>query len=389
MFQVYKKLLYLFAALLLAATIAACSTDENASAPKEPDNAQTEQPEPVKEPEPKPEPKPEPEPAKEPEPQPEPAKPAQPEPSTDPYNIALASNGTTVEVDSYYSNYTKDPINDGYRVEDFLGPHDVAWASSLEGDGHWVEFTFPEPKTPERVDIYWGELHASQEIHLQVLQDGEWVTVHTWTNDEGNMLMTQMEIEEPVETTAFRIFQEKDKGPVAYRDPNILWISEVEIYEPNRSSPRKDIKNIALASNGATVAVDSTHSSYTLDPINDGLRLEEYLSWKEVAWASTLEGDNHWVEFTFPEPKTPRRVDIYWSERNIPSQEIQIQVPDNGDWKTIQTWSTDELSMVMVSIEIENPVETNKLRLFQDKDKGPIDYSNPNIMWMSEVEIYE
>lgn len=156
------------------------------------------------------------------------------EPSKDPLNIALASNGATVRVDSNYTSYGPEPLNDGYRHESFLSWSEIAWASSLQGDNHWVEITFPEVKEPKKVAVYWaldvGQYYSSQEVHLQVMTADGWKTVKTIT-PESRTPVSVIELDETVKTNAVRLFQEKNKGPVNYSHPNIMWISEIEVYE--------------------------------------------------------------------------------------------------------------------------------------------------------------
>jgi len=158
-----------------------------------------------------------------------------PDPRRDPNNIALATNGAVVRVDSLYENYSEEPLNDGYRHESALVWYEIAWASSTEGDNHWVEIEFPGVKKPRKVDIYWaldfGEYKTSKEVAIQAKVNGDWVTLGKVVEPEGFKEMSTFEIDEPVETNAIRIFQEKDQGPVNYPSPNIMWISEIEIFE--------------------------------------------------------------------------------------------------------------------------------------------------------------
>lgn len=157
-----------------------------------------------------------------------------PEPYTDPLNIALAANGAVVHVDSSFPNYNAIPLNDGYRNEEFLTWQEVAWASSVQGD-HWVEVAFPELKMPKTVDIYWafdtGEYYASQAVAIQVKVNGDWITVETLVIANPNTAVSSIELDGDIETAAIRLFQEEDQGPGNYTNPNIMWISEIEIYE--------------------------------------------------------------------------------------------------------------------------------------------------------------
>ncbi|HEX7056029.1 MAG TPA: discoidin domain-containing protein, partial [Bacilli bacterium] len=158
-----------------------------------------------------------------------------PDPSTDPNNLALASNGAVVEVDSTFPNYTKTPLNDGYRNEPTLTWDEIAWASGLIGDNHWAEIKLPKQANIGRVDIYWaldnGQYMTSQECEIQVKKNGEWVTVQKVAEPEGNKELSSIKLENPVQADDIRIWQNSGKGPLNYPNPNIIWIAEIEIYE--------------------------------------------------------------------------------------------------------------------------------------------------------------
>ena len=167
---------------------------------------------------------------------------------------------------------------------------------------------------------------------------------------------------------------------------------ETDMYG-NEPEPLSDPNNVALASNGAKVSVDSNFPHYSPKALNDGFRHETALTWDRIAWASNTTNENHWVEIEFAQKFRLDRIDIYWAIDNgqyFSSQAYEIRYrTDDGTWETFRKVTENEPQKPMSSISFEGAVETDAVQLFQDLNKGPVNYSTPNIMWISEIEIYK
>lgn len=158
----------------------------------------------------------------------------------------------------------------------------------------------------------------------------------------------------------------------------------------NMKEPSQDPANKALASNGASITVDSTFPNYNKKALNDGYRNELTLTWDEIAWASIVNSKDHWVDIQFPAQTQVSRVDIYWAKDHdqfMSSQAYAIQVQKGTDWETVYEGVVDK-NTELSSVVLDKPLDVKGIRLFQWFDKGPTNYTSPNIMWISEVEVY-
>ena len=182
-----------------------------------------------------------------------------------------------------------------------------------------------------------------------------------------------LEVDKPVRNVNVYLLLRGKKGTV--------WFDDIAVMEdPTRAG------NIA---HEAEVAVDSSYSGYTPDPINDGITLTEGLHWTKQAWASTDNDQPHFIDLAFAEPREIDRLIIYWSlDSDIPrtSREIVIQVPDGDGWKTVTT-ATPNTPRPRTAITLDAPVTTDHLRVYQPAGKGSD--LRRGLMWVREIEIFE
>lgn len=139
----------------------------------------------------------------------------------------------------------------------------------------------------------------------------------------------------------------------------------------------------------AVVKVDSCHPSYpSLHPLTDGFKeLSGQGASNDVTWASAEDGSPHWIDITLPEPKPLKEVTVYWAYSGstfFTSRRIQIQVPDNGGWKTVYTSPEDSIPVGRNRTFAFDEVTTNRFRVYQPGNAGP--ESRPGLMWIAEVE---
>jgi len=150
----------------------------------------------------------------------------------DPRRQGNLAREAEVTVDSFFSGYDAEPINDGvvYPPADAHWT-DEAWASAEEDRDHFIELRFAEPRQVGRVAIYWsldaGLPRTSAEVQVQVPEGGSWRTVATATPKEP-VPATVIPLNPPVTAAAFRLFQPKGKGPAGR--PDLMWVREVELF---------------------------------------------------------------------------------------------------------------------------------------------------------------
>lgn len=142
----------------------------------------------------------------------------------------LRTSDVTVNVDSYYFGYDKDPLTDGVIDTAGLDWKQAAWASEEGAVPHWVEFAFKTPRSLREVVIYWaedsGSYWTSQELRIEVKGpgDGEWTQVGLH-QDPAPVRETRIEFT-PATVKTLRLYQPVGAGPE--KRSGILWLSEVE-----------------------------------------------------------------------------------------------------------------------------------------------------------------
>lgn len=180
-----------------------------------------------------------------------------------------------------------------------------------------------------------------------------------------------IEPEKPIKTLNVYLLL-RDKSGTAYFD-------DVAVVE--------DLRRKGNIAREATVTVDSSYSSYSPAPINDGVTQTEGLHWTEAAWASAETDEPHFIEFTFQQPRSIFRAAIYWSlDAGIArtSRTIHLQADMGEGFETIGTATPDTPEPVTI-IELPEPVSASRLRLLQPEAGGP--EGRKNLMWVREVEL--
>jgi hypothetical protein len=150
----------------------------------------------------------------------------------DPRRKGNIAREAQVTVDSFFSGYDAEPINDGI-VHPPADAHwtDEAWASAEEARDHFIELRFAEPRQVGRVAIYWsldaGIPRTSAEVQVQIPEGDGWRTVAA-AKPTDPVPVTIIPLNPPVAALAFRLFQPKGKGPAGR--PDLMWVREVEVF---------------------------------------------------------------------------------------------------------------------------------------------------------------
>ena len=145
--------------------------------------------------------------------------------------------------------------------------------------------------------------------------------------------------------------------------------------------------DLALASAGARVVVDSSYYAYSEKPLNDGIVLPAGQAFNECAWASGEADGEHWVEIRWPQRQKVGKVVVYWNVENgtvWTSRRIVVQAKRDGAWQELGAF--EQPAAQPVSELRFPPATTDALRILQPAGGGPV--SRPNMMWLREVAAY-
>ncbi len=135
------------------------------------------------------------------------------------------------------------------------------------------------------------------------------------------------------------------------------------------------------------VKVDSHYmTSYPLvAPLIDGFSGEG--SSNDVTWASAEDDQPHWIEIKLPQPRPVKEVTVYWANTGSTfhtSQNIEIQVPEGGGWKTVYTSPKKGFTPARCTTFFFDEVTTDRFRVYQPAGGGTV--QRPDLMWVAEVE---
>lgn len=164
--------------------------------------------------------------------------------------------------------------------------------------------------------------------------------------------------------------------------------------------------NLVYKDNGVKVTVDSCYGGYKEAAINDGWYVtpENHIqgNWAKESWASREAASDHWIQFEFDSEKEVNKVVIHWANDNdifYQSKQIIIKALINGKWEEVAMkdnapdedgyYKAQEQTWVLTF----DTVKTTAIQIYQPKECGPHTKFNdplrPNIMWVSEIEMYK
>ncbi len=150
----------------------------------------------------------------------------------DPRRQGNLAREAAVSVDSSYSGYDAEPINDGiaYPAADAHWT-DEAWASADAAAPHWIELRFERPVTIGSAAIWWsldgGMPHTSREVTLEAAVDEGWWSITTLRPEEPEA-RSELRLDQPVTSDRFRLSQPAGGGSADR--PNLMWVREVELF---------------------------------------------------------------------------------------------------------------------------------------------------------------
>jgi len=190
------------------------------------------------------------------------------------------------------------------------------------------------------------------------------------------------------DVTGHRLFPRVARGTRALMMP--------EIIEPIFTEALRSEWNLAYYGNGGRITVSSTFPGYVGGSILNNAIIgnaenEDRVHWSRISWASSENGDiPHWIEITVPEPRIVNEVEIYWAFEGefLSSSNITIQLFVAGEWLDMIHVTNIPAGTEITSVVLENEThEVTRVRIWQEPGQGPI--SRPNLMWVTEVAMFE
>jgi len=146
-------------------------------------------------------------------------------------DIAQASLGAKVNVDSCFSGYGPETLIDGDSQScAAAGSPAASWASAETGTAHWVEVVLPKLETIESVALYWAYRKPSKRVEAHIHKDGKWTTVGTAERKQSEQLASTIRFT-PVKTDRIRVLQPSGCGQESR--PNLLWVGEISVRKSN------------------------------------------------------------------------------------------------------------------------------------------------------------
>ena len=152
---------------------------------------------------------------------------------------------------------------------------------------------------------------------------------------------------------------------------------------------RLDTTNLALASLGAKVQVDSCFAGYeSLTPLNDGnTTMPGDSCGNDIAWASAETDTDHWAEVTLAKPAKLSEVTIYWAAytqvKHTP-RHFEVQVPDGEGWRAIyKSPAGGEKPKPATTVRFA-PMTADRFRVFMPKGMGS--EARPRLLWIGEIQ---
>lgn len=133
------------------------------------------------------------------------------------------------------------------------------------------------------------------------------------------------------------------------------------------------------------LAVDSTAPDYSQRPLNDGVRVGAVKFEPGLAWVSSSDAVEHWVELDLGRPRPVAEVGLWWMTFTGLPRKTMVRYLDGNDWRAASstpTWRAATAAVERIAFE---PVTTARVRVVQAPGGGGP--GGPNLMGLSEVEV--
>ena len=287
---------------------------------------------------------------------------------TEMMNYAL--EGTASASASPISYWGPDKLNDGIINRDADKPDQSRWSSEAGAPG-WAKIDLNEERTFKELLLAF-ENDKVRSFHVDVSNDdSEYTTIYTSEDKtEGHDKDTTVTLEEAVTARYVKVTVD---SLISGAYPSVS-MYEIGIYGEE--------EYLNFADEATAEASDSEIASFSGENTNDNDL--------ETRWASNYEHGDKTLTYTFEEAKELKSMILRWERCN--AKAFQIQVDDNGEWKTVYT-GTQPTSFVQ-KINLTESYTTTKVRLvindfFDDsplEDGSPMNYPTVSLY---EVQMYD
>ena len=268
------------------------------------------------------------------------------------------------------SYWGPDKLNDGIINRDASKPEQSRWSSEAGAPG-WAKIDLNEEKTFKELLLVF-ENEKVRSFHVDVSNDdSNYTTIYT-SEDKigGHNQDTTVTLKEAVTARYVKVTVD---SLISGAYPSVS-MYEIGIYG--------DEEYVNFADEGTVKASDSEIASFGGENTNDNNL--------KTRWASNYEHGDKALTYTFEEAKELKSMILRWERCN--AKAFQIQVDDNGEWKTVYT-GTQPTSFVQ-KINLTEGYTTTKVRLvindfFDDsplEDGSPMNYPTVSLY---EVQMYD
>lgn len=306
-------------------------------------------------------------------------------PEKTPTNIALASNGTTVEVSApnqwaEENGFGIAKVNDGDTTNLFFSES----GPTVESKEIMVTMNFQEEYKVNKVNLY---AHADGgfpvDFTLEAYTADGWKVVNTQTGYSAILGKNEFTFEE-VTCSAFRIVSTKNGELANKQSPEYaVFLSEFEVYGV------AVYDNVALASNGTTVEVSAPNqwaeeNGFGIAKVNDGDATNLFFS----EAGPTVENKQIIVTMTFQQAYDVNKVRLYAHADGGFPVDFTLEAYTKEGWKVVSTQTG--YSAVLGKNEFAfNATTCSAFRLVSTKNGELANKQSPEYaVFLSEFEIY-
>ncbi len=192
----------------------------------------------------------------------------------------------------------------------------------------------------------------------------------------------------------FRLTAPEDAKPGVYPVEAVITDGKRVVARPQLTVVHHagmDVKgrNVALATAGAAVTVDSTSSpGRSPDVLIDGMSPATGAGTQNTSWLSAERDGAHWVEVTLPTAQTVAGAVLHWGidhEGVLASQACEVQTQVGDTWQRV-TAQADAADGLWQRVQFAAPVKTQRIRVLQRDGAGPA--RRPRVMSLSDIALY-
>ena len=140
---------------------------------------------------------------------------------------------------------------------------------------------------------------------------------------------------------------------------------------------------------GTQILPSGSYAGYRVDAVVDEVEDRSTLHWSRAAWASAEDGEEAWLEFRFPRPRTGGQLQIQFHAENgkrYPSHNYRVEIrgDKSSNWTEIAHVVANEAMTVAHALP-RTPYAV--VRIHQSPTGGSLE--RPNLLWISQVRLLQ